>query len=130
MKEDKVVRLGRIADDKLESKYRKYVAIDRDCGAAFSRARGRKATTGTRRLVTKLRETKKEIAALWKTVLRDAKIVGATCTKAYLTGELGQFDLVLVDEASMVPGRRYGSRLVLASERVVISGDFVRYHLL
>ena len=124
MKEDKVVRLGRIADDKLESKYRKYVAIDEIVERRSAGLEEKKRQLERDGLVTKLRETKKEIAALWKTVLRDAKIVGATCTKAYLTGELGQFDLVLVDEASMVPRPEVWFSAGLASERVVISGDF------
>ena len=129
MKEDKVVRLGRIADDKLESKYRnhtkpKYVAIDEIVERRSAGLEEKKRQLERDGLVTKLRETKKEIAALWKTGLRDAKIVGATCTKAYLTGELGQFDLVLVDEASMVPRPEVWFSAGLASERVVISGDF------
>ena len=180
MEGGKVVRLGRVADDKLESKYRKYVAIDEIVERRLTELEGKKSqleaeiarndayiqklkeqhatacqrfeqarqTRDNRRsaeagkdrtsaqasidkakqqrdeLVAEIRETKVEIAALRKTVLRDAKIVGATCTKAYLTGELGQFDLVLVDEASMVPRPEVWFSAGLASERVVISGDF------
>ena len=124
MKEDKVVRLGRIADDKLESKYRKYVAIDEIVERRSAGLEEKKRQLERDGLVTKLRETRKEIAALWKTVLRDARIVGATCTKAYLTEEIGQFDLVLVDEASMVSRPEVWFSAGLASERVVISGDF------
>ncbi len=124
MQEDKVVRLGRIADDKLESKYRKYVAIDEIVERRSGGLEEKKRQLERDGLVTKLRETRKEIAALWKTVLRDARIVGATCTKAYLTEDIGQFDLVIVDEASMVSRPEVWFSAGLASERVVISGDF------
>ena len=152
MEGGKVVRLGRIADDKLESKYRKYVAIDEiverrltdlkekksqleeeiaqieaeiaQIDAQTQKAQLYKAKKQRAELIAEILETKAEIAALWKTVLRDARIVGATCTKAYLTGELGQFDLVLVDEASMVSRPEVWFSAGLASERVVISGDF------
>ena len=76
------------------------------------------------RLVAEIREIAAEIAALRKTVLRDARIVGATCTTAYLTKEIGQFDLVIVDEASMVLRPEVWFSAGLARERVVISGDF------
>ena len=165
MEGGKVVRLGRVADDKLESKYRKYVAIDeimerhsaklaekksqleaeiaqveariaqieaqtKDRASASSQrkdpqnAQLDKAKQQRDELVAEIRETEAEIAALRKTVLRDARIVGATCTKAYLTREIGQFDLVLVDEASMVSRPEVWFSAGLASERVVISGDF------
>ena len=152
MEGGKVVRLGRVADDKLESKYRKYVAIDEiverrltdlkekksqleeeiaqieaeiaQIDAQTQKAQLYKAKKQRAELIAEILETKAEIAALWKTVLRDARIVGATCTKAYLTGEIGQFDLVVVDEASMVSRPEVWFSAGLASERVVISGDF------
>ena len=180
MKEGKVVRLGRIADDKLASEYRKYVAIDEIAERRSAELEGKKSqleaeiarndayiqklkeqhatacqrfeqarqTRDDRRsavagedrtsaqaiidkakqqrdeLVAEIRETKVEIAALRKTVLRNARIVGATCTTAYLTKEIGQFDLVFVDEASMVSRPEVWFSAGLASERVVIAGDF------
>ena len=180
MEGGKVVRLGRIADDKLESKYGKYVAIDEIAERRSAELEGKKSqleaeiarndaytqklkeqyatacqrfeqarqTRDNRRsakavedrtnaqasidkakqqrdeLVAEIRETKAETAALRKTVLRDARIVGATCTTAYLTGEIGQFDLVIVDEASMVIRPAVWFSAGLASQRVVISGDF------
>ena len=212
MEESKVVRLGRVADDKLASKYRKYVELDEiverrsaDIGIDLDieaqkrkleteieqieaeikqtdcRTKDRTATSSQRKdpvahrdqpertglgrteelrrklglagrhenrasaasqredpqkaqldkakqqrdeLVAEIRETKKEIRALRKTVLRDARIVGATCTKAFLTGEIGQFDLVLVDEAPMVSRPEIWFSAGLANEQVVISGDF------
>ena len=180
MKEGKVVRLGRIADDKLASKYGKDVAIDEIAERRSAELEGKKSqleaeiarndaytqklkeqyATACQRfeqarqmrddrrsaeavedrtsaqasidkakqqrdeLVVKLRETKAESSALRKTVLRDARIVGATCTTAYLTGEIGEFDLVIVDEASMVIRPAVWFSAGLSSERVVISGDF------
>ncbi len=97
MAEGKVVRLGRVADDKLASKYRKYVELD---------------------------EITESAAIRWETVLRDANIVGATCARTYLTEAIGQFDLVIVDEASMVIRPEVWFSAGLARERVVISGDF------
>ena len=165
MKEEKIVRLGRVADDKLESKYRKYVAIDEiverrltnlkekksqleseiaqseaEITQIYAEIKDRAPASWQRKesqdaqldnakqqrdgLVDNIRTTRKKIATLWNTVLKDARIVGATCTKAYLTEEIGQFDLVLVDEASMVSRPEVWFSAGLASERVVISGDF------
>lgn len=182
MEEGKVVRLGRIADDKLASKYRKYVAIDEIVerrsaelaekksqlkaeiaqieaeiaqieaqikeraglgrteelrrklglvdrhGNRFSASQRKdqldKAKHQRDELNAEIRQIEIEIAALRKTVLRNARIVGATCTTAYLTKEIGQFDLVIVDEASMVLRPAVWFSAGLASERVVISGDF------
>ena len=75
-------------------------------------------------LGTQIRKIEAEFSALGKTELQDARIVGATCTKAYLTKEIGQFDLVIVEEASMVFRPAVWFSAGLASERVVISGDF------
>src|SRR5262249_7224361 len=57
-------------------------------------------------------------------ILRDAMILGATCTKTYLSAkELGQVDLVIIDEASMVLLPMTWFAAGRAKERVVISGD-------
>ena len=152
MEGGKVVRLGRVADDKLASKYRKYVAIDEiverrsaeleekksqleaeiaqieaeiaQIDAQTQNEQFDKAKQQRDELVAEIHETGVEIAALRTTVLRDARIVGATCTTAYLTGDIGQFDLVIVDEASMVPRPEVWFSAGLSRERVVISGDF------
>ena len=95
-------------------------------------AKARKSKQQRDELVPELRETETEIAtlqetestALRKTTLKDSRIVGATCTTAYLTKEIGQFDLVIVDEASMVLRPAVWFSAGLARERVVISGDF------
>lgn len=76
-------------------------------------------------LVVKLREIEAEISAIREAVLRNAKIVGATCTKTYLSQkDIGHVDLVIIDEASMVIRPVAWFSAGLARERVVISGDF------
>lgn len=67
----------------------------------------------------------KELDDISKAVLANARIVGATVTKAYLSPKLlNGFDVVIIDEASMVmmPALFYAAGL--AREKVVISGDF------
>jgi superfamily I DNA and/or RNA helicase len=77
------------------------------------------------RLVGELREVEAKIAALRDSVLRNARIVGETCTKTYLSQkEIGQADLVIIDEASMVILPVAWFSAGLARERVVISGVF------
>ena len=78
-------------------------------------------------LVAKLSEVEAKIAALRQTVTREARVVGATCTKTYLSQkDIGHVDLVIIDEASMVmrvmPMAWFSAGL--AAKRVVISGDF------
>lgn len=77
------------------------------------------------RLVADLREVEAKITALRDSVMRDARIVGATCTKTYLSQkDIGQVDLVIIDEASMVILPVTWFSAGLSRERVVISGDF------
>ncbi len=67
----------------------------------------------------------KELEDIKKTVLNQARIVGATATKTYLSPQLfSDFDVVIIDEASMVimPALFYVAGL--AKGKVVISGDF------
>ena len=76
-------------------------------------------------LVAKLSEVEAKITALRQTVTREAKVVGATCTKAYLSQkDIGHVDLVIIDEASMVMRPMAWFSAGLAAKRVVISGDF------
>ena len=76
-------------------------------------------------IVAELREIEAKMSALRESVVRDAKVIGATCTKAYLShGDIGQVDLVIVDEASMVMLPVMWFSAGLARERVVVSGDF------
>ena len=101
----------------------------RSAVAGEDRTRTQAIINKAKQKIVKLRETEAEISVLRKTVLRktvlrDARIVGTTCTTAYLTKEIGQFDLVIVDEASMVSRPEVWFSAGLASERVVIAGDF------
>jgi hypothetical protein len=58
-------------------------------------------------------------------VLREAQIVGATVTRTYLRPvEFAAFDVVIVDEASMILLPAIFHAIGLATERAVIAGDF------
>lgn len=75
-------------------------------------------------LLNKLSEILKQIEDIASAAVKSARIVGATVTKAYLSPKLFDgFDVVVVDEASMVllPALFYVAGL--AREKVVISGD-------
>jgi hypothetical protein len=96
-------------------------------------AGGRKELeTEKNQIESKMQPLSSEIASINKkltdmelTVVQDARIVGATVTKTYLSPrKFVGFDTVVVDEASMVmlPALYYVAGL--AAERVVISGDF------
>lgn len=66
-----------------------------------------------------------ELSNLERSLLETARVIGTTVTRAYLSAhDLGAFDCVIVDEASMVllPALYFVSGL--ARERVTISGDF------
>jgi AAA domain/Topoisomerase DNA binding C4 zinc finger/PLD-like domain len=83
------------------------------------------ADTARETLVAELREIATKIAQIRAEVMKRAKVLGATCTKAYLTArDLGQFDLVLVDEASMVLIPAIWFVAGLAQKRVAVCGDF------
>jgi hypothetical protein len=84
-----------------------------------------KSTEARATLLSELREVVAKIAALREEALRRAKVIGATCTKSYLShGDIGQVDVVVIDEASMVMQPVAWFAAGLARERVVISGDF------
>lgn len=59
------------------------------------------------------------------TILKDARIVGATVTRTFLRPlEFAAFDVVIIDEASMILRPAVFHAAGLAMERVVIAGDF------
>ncbi|WP_084154214.1 AAA domain-containing protein [Citrifermentans bremense] len=67
----------------------------------------------------------KQLEDIRKSILDRALIVGATVTKAYLSPQMfSSFDVVIVDEASMVMLPALFNAAGLAKEKVVISGDF------
>ncbi len=69
----------------------------------------------------------KQLAELAQSIIANAIIVGATATKAYLSAQdfIG-FDVVIIDEASMVMMPVIYHAASLAKEKVVISGDFMQ----
>jgi hypothetical protein len=76
-------------------------------------------------LVSELQEIAAKLADLEANILRHARVIGTTVAKSYLRAkEIGRFDLVMIDEASMVllPALYFVSGL--STERVIISGDF------
>ena len=76
-------------------------------------------------LVGELQEIETTISELKETILRDARILGATCTKTYLSAKTqGRFDLVIIDEASMVLLPTLYIAAGLSTGRVLVCGDF------
>ena len=75
--------------------------------------------------VAELREIKSKITELRTAVLKNAKVLGATCTKTYLAvKEIGQVDMVIIDSSSMVLLPMVWFVAGLAKDRVVVCGDF------
>lgn len=66
-----------------------------------------------------------ELDEIRNSVLREARIVGATVTRSFLRPtEFASFDTVIVDEASMILLPAVFHAAGLATEKVVIAGDF------
>ncbi|MBV8085485.1 MAG: AAA family ATPase, partial [Chloroflexi bacterium] len=55
--------------------------------------------------------------------LRQARVLGTTIARAYLSPEMGTFDAVLVDEASAAPLPALFCAASLASDKVAVLGD-------
>jgi hypothetical protein len=67
----------------------------------------------------------KKLEDIRSAVLREARVVGATVTRTFLRPvEFSAFDTVIVDEASMILLPAVFQAAGLATERVVIAGDF------
>lgn len=78
-----------------------------------------------RPLLEEISDINKQLDDIRKSIMDRARIVGATVTKAYLSSQLfSEFDVVIVDEASMVMLPSLFNAAGLAKEKVVISGDF------
>ena len=88
--------------------------------------KARQAIDGERRpLVTELQEIAQRLAEMEASIMREARVIGTTIAKSYLQArEIGRFDVVVIDEASMVllPALYFAAGL--STERVVVSGDF------
>jgi hypothetical protein len=75
--------------------------------------------------IAELREIESKISELRTSIMREAKILGATCTKTYLAvKEIGQVDMVIIDEASMVLLPMAWFVAGLAKDRAIVCGDF------
>lgn len=74
----------------------------------------------------RLAEIQDLLEELQRNILREAKVVGATLSRLVLLEDLYRmnFDTVVVDEASMVPLPNLWFASVLATRRVVVTGDF------
>lgn len=75
-----------------------------------------------------LNELKQQQQELEKKAIQDAKVVGATLTKTYLSEPLQsrKFDTVILDEASMASIPALWCACYLAEKNVVIVGDFLQ----
>jgi hypothetical protein len=66
-----------------------------------------------------------QLANLQKSIVDAARIVGATVTRLYLSPKMfTKFDVVIIDEASMVLLPAPFHAAGLAKEKVIVSGDF------
>ena len=77
------------------------------------------------KLQAELSDIEARVAVIRDTVLKEARILGMTCTKAYLAVQrIGGVDTVIIDEASMVLLPVAWFAAGLAKEHVVVCGDF------
>lgn len=76
----------------------------------------------------KLDSLKLKIQELEKQVVKNAKIVGTTLAKSYLSEILRErtFDTVIIDEASMAPIPAIWCATYLATSSIIIVGDFLQ----
>lgn len=80
---------------------------------------------GLEPLVAELQEIARKLADVRASIIRDAHILGMTVTKATMSSrDIGRFDTVIIDEASMVMLPALYFVAGLATQRVVVSGDF------
>lgn len=76
-------------------------------------------------LVSELQEIARRLAELEASIMREARVIGTTVARAYVRArDIGRFDVVVIDEASMVllPALYFAAGL--STERVIVSGDF------
>lgn len=85
-----------------------------------------KSQARVKELETQLEEIRKQLAELPKQVIREARVVGATLSKIAVTEELytSSFENVIADEVSMTPQPHLWFCSSLATQRVVLLGDF------
>lgn len=76
-------------------------------------------------LAEEMREIEAKLADIRAAVMKEAMVLGATCTKTYLSArDISQVDVVIVDEASMALLPMVWHAAGQARERAVICGDF------
>lgn len=118
-----ILVLAEVRAAEAERDDRKRLVVGKDRAAA--RTFVDKTMEARSALVAELREVVAKLEALRNEAVRRAKVIGATCTKSYLShGGIGQVDVVVIDEASMVMQPVAWFAAGLARDRVIISGDF------
>jgi len=80
-----------------------------------------------RPLRMELAEINTKLEELKETVLREARVVGATVTRTFLRpNEFHDFDAVIIDEASMIPLPAVFHAAGLSKKSVIVAGDFLQ----
>lgn len=80
-----------------------------------------------RPLRMELAEINAKLEELKATVLREARVVGATVTRTFLRpNEFRDFDVVIIDEASMIPLPAVFHTAGLSKKSVIVAGDFLQ----
>lgn len=70
-----------------------------------------------------LRRLRQDVRDDMRALIADARVVGATLTRAYIDKHIGMFDLVVIDEASMAHGPAVFIAAGLARRHLVLAGD-------
>ena len=78
------------------------------------------------RLNAEIADIDKRLAQIERQVIANARVVGATLTKTYLSDDIQdrKFDTVILDEASMAPIPALWAAALLAENNLIIVGDF------
>jgi len=112
-------------DQEAVARHRRLAAALQDQDRAASKRLVEQAEEKISPAIREISEINSKLEGIEKAVVAEARIVGATVTKTYLTPQqFANFDAVIIDEASMVmlPAVYYVSGL--AKEKVIVSGDF------
>lgn len=77
-------------------------------------------------LAVAIRTIEAELEALWAKILREAKVIATSLTKATISKQMDdqKFDVVVVDEASMAPMSSLYFAAARASQKAIVVGDF------
>lgn len=129
--ETKIGKIGSRAkalDGELEDIWKKVLELRRRVsGKVRSDLETQKQALSAERqpLVAELQNIASRLAEIEASILHDAQVIGTTVAKSYLrASDLGKFDLVIIDEASMVLLPALYICSGMSTERVVIPGDF------